>query len=152
MKGVKILGVFFLLSFVWVQTMDATFNSKELVSSKGEKIYVNSLNWGVTDDHQLTCISSSKDKLKKINDTINICKGLQPFIYSFRNDTLKLFFKNKIFYRTKEYFKTIKIEYVTLNIIEYQEIMKKSFKNDGYYSVPKIDTKHWDDMPSPPSR
>ena len=149
----KISGMFFLLCFNWFQSVDGTFNSRELISSKGEKIYVNSLTWGTTDDHQLTSISSSKEKLKKRNDTTNTIKGLEPFIYSFNNDTLKLFFKNKIFYKVKEHFKTIKIEYIALDVMEYKEIMKKSFKNDGYSSVPiRVESKSSSDVPPPPSR
>jgi len=38
--------------------LDDTFNSEVLISNKGEKIYINTLNWGLTDDHQLSAISS----------------------------------------------------------------------------------------------
>jgi len=68
-----------------------TFRSKRLVSSKGEKIYINTLNWGVTDDYQYTVISKDSNKLRERKDTIGGIKGLTPFVYKFSADTLTIF-------------------------------------------------------------
>lgn len=114
-----------------------TFNSIELVSSKGEKIYINSLNWGVTDDNQMTIVTTNKDRLKERNDTIDVVNGLEPFFYSFKNDSLNLFFNNEVTYKIKEHFKTINVNYFVLNAKKYNELRKKAYKNEGYFSIPR---------------
>ncbi|MBC7410093.1 MAG: hypothetical protein H7339_17045 [Arcicella sp.] len=114
-----------------------TFNSVELTSSKGEKLYVNSLNWGVTDDHQITAISSRKDRVRERTDTLGVAKGLEPFLYSFNNDTLRLFFNNSKTYEIKEKFKTITVKYLVLNAKNYKNLRQKAYDNNGYYAIPK---------------
>ena len=129
-----------------------SFNSRELISSKGEKIYINSLNWGVTDDHQIACISKNPDRIKNREDTVGTAKGLDPFIYLFRSDSLKLFFRNEIFYRVNEHFNTINISYIVLTAENYNEVMQKVGKDPGYCSVPmNAEIVLPSDMPKPPS-
>lgn len=133
--------------------VDGTFNSIELISSKGEKIYVNSLNWGVTDDYQNTAISTNKDKVKQRADTIGTVKGIEPFFYSFNNDSLILIFNDKVSYKLKESFKTINVGYKVLNDKAYRSVRQKSYVNDGYYSIPKRNKIDYpSDMPQPPSK
>jgi hypothetical protein len=72
-----------------------TFQSKKLVSSKGEKFYINTLNWGMTDDNQYTVISKDFNRLKERGDTIGGISGLTPFIYKFSNDTWRSFFQKE---------------------------------------------------------
>ena len=84
--------------------MEDTFNSRELISSKGERIYINSINWGV--------------------------------IYTFKNDTLTLFFNKKITYNVDEHFNTIVIIYSALSPEYYSEIRKLAIENSKYYLVP----------------
>ncbi|HEX8547120.1 MAG TPA: hypothetical protein VF691_09180 [Cytophagaceae bacterium] len=133
-------------------TVKDTFNTVEIISSKGEKIYINSLNWGITDDYQISIISANKDRVKDRKDTIDVVKGLEPFIYSFKNDSLKLFFHNNITYRVKDDFKTINVSYSVLKTPLYDDIKRKSYDNDGYYSVPMTKKVAYpSDMPSPPS-
>lgn len=116
--------------------MEDTFNSRELISSKGERIYINSINWGVTDDHQLTLISKDKEKIRNRRDTNSAVKGLEPFIYTFKNDTLTLFFNKKITYNVDEHFNTIVIIYSALSPEYYSEIRKLAIENSKYYIVP----------------
>ncbi len=128
--------------------MKDNFNSRELVSSKGEKIYVNSLNWG---DNQISIISTNKNRLKNISDTNNVIRGLEPFVYNFKNDRLVLYFKDTVRYRIIETFKTIDVSYEVLDYNEYYEIKYKSFRNDGYFSIPmQKKTTYSKDMPLPP--
>ena len=146
-----ILIFLFFISFS--PAVDGTFNSIELISSKGEKVYINSLNWGVTDDYQNTAISTNKDKVKERADTIGTVKGFEPFFYSFKNDSLKLFFNDEVSYKLKESFKTINVSYQVLNDKEYRNVRQKSYINDGYSSIPKrkkID--YPSDMPQVPSK
>lgn len=132
--------------------LNDSFNSIELISRKGERIYVNSLNWGVTHDHQMTCISRNPDRVKDRKDTVDVVKGLEPFICLFRNDSLKLFFLNEIFYRVNERFNTISVSYVALPPNEYYAVVRKVGRDSGYYSVPmKKTTTYPSDMPMPPS-
>ncbi|WP_129716152.1 hypothetical protein [Pedobacter sp. SYP-B3415] len=114
-----------------------TFNTVELTSSKGEKIYINSLNWGVTDDYQMTAISKDKKKARHRSDSINVIKGLDPFFYRFRNDTLNLYFDDQINYRIKEKFKTAHIRYIALSRQAYTVVQHKAYQNlDGYCAIP----------------
>jgi hypothetical protein len=119
-----------------------TFNSEILTSSKGEKIYINSLNWGVTDDYQMSAVTSNPGKLKDRGDSSSTVHGLEPFYYSFENDTLTLFFDGDITYNVSENFKTINLKYVALDIREYGKISRQAFVNDGYFAVPKREWKH----------
>lgn len=129
-----------------------TFNSEMLSSSKGEKIYINSLNWGVTNDHQMSVITKTPKRLKERSDTINVAYGLDPFIYRFENDTLKLFFEDSITCSVKEKFKTIIIESLVMDSKGFDKIRMKAYSNDGYYSVPKtVQPNYPSDMPKPPS-
>ena len=132
--------------------LSASFNSRKLISSKGEKIYVNSLNWGVTDDNQMSCISKNPGKVRNIKDTVGMVRGLDPFIYLFRNDSLKLFFQNEIFYRVNEHFNTINVSYTVLTTKKYNELRWKVGEDLGYYSVPmNAEIISPTDMPKPPS-
>lgn len=128
-----------------------SFESRKLTSSKGENIYVNSVNWGVTDDHQLSIISSDSNRLGERTDTLGTVKGLDPFIYSFNNDSLKLYFHGKIRYRIAEKFKTIIVTYHALDPKVYYLLAAKSESNNSYYySVPiQKRTSYPADMPKP---
>jgi hypothetical protein len=63
---------------------NGSFHSNVLISSKGEKIFVNSINWGVTGDYQLSVISKDSLRLKDRNDTIGTIKGIKPFIMNLK--------------------------------------------------------------------
>lgn len=133
--------------------IEDSHNSEKLTSSRGETIYINSLNWGVTGDYQMTCISSNPKKLRDRTDTLDVVRGLHPFIYSFQNDSLKLFFIEKVNYQVKEQFKTINISYQTLTSSEYNDMVEKAVKNDGLHLVPSFaHVSDPPDMPKPPSR
>ncbi len=134
--------------------LNDTFKSEVLTSSKGEKIYVNTLNWGVTDDHQITAISADKDKARERSDTVDVVKGLDPFVYAFKNDTLSLYFNGNINYKIKNEFKTIYIKYVSLGKRAYREVRAMAYDNEsGYCSVPKYRRPNYPpDMPKPISK
>lgn len=129
-----------------------TFNSKELVSSKGEKIYINSLNWGVTDDNQLTIISSNRERLKDRKDDANAAKGLEPFIFRFKNDSLHLYFLNERTYTINEKFKSINVSYVILGYKDYNRIRAKAYENDEYSAVPDRIKKSSAGLPPAPNK
>ncbi len=114
-----------------------TFRSKILVSSKGEKLYINTLNWGVTDDNQYTIITKDAGRLKNRTDTVSAIIGLSPFVYRFRGDTLSVFYLEWKEIDIKERFKSIKIEYNPLENREYMSIINKAGKGEeGYQLVP----------------
>ena len=104
---------------------------KELVSSKGEKVYIKSINWGVTDDKQATIITSDIEKMKTRTDTTGAAHILDPFLYRFKNDTLTLVFSEEKTYEIKEKFKTIKVKYI---IVEFSEFWR--MKNELGYLLP----------------
>src|SRR5690606_41801913 len=97
-----------------------TFRSKILVSSKGEKLYINTLSWGVTDDNQYTIITKDAGRLKNRTDTVSAINGLSPFVYRFRGDTLSVFYLEWKEIDIKERFKSIKIDYNPLENREYR--------------------------------
>lgn len=134
--------------------LNDTFNSEVLASSDGEKIYVNTLNWGITDDHQITAISANKDKARERSDTTDVVKGLEPFLYTFKDDTLSLYFDGNINYKVKNKFKTIYVKYVSLDKKRYREVKAKAYNNEeGYFTVPKYKKPNYpSDMPKPKNR
>lgn len=99
----------YLCLFACKTSLNDSFDSSELISSKGEKVYINSLNWGVTGDYQISRISKKPSWVKNRGDTIGVIKGLEPFTYIIRNDSLKLFFYGEIAYRVKEHFNAINV-------------------------------------------
>jgi hypothetical protein len=145
---------FILLSLFCCSPMyEDTFNSREIISSHGEKIYINSLNWGMTDDYQFSIVTSDPTKLTERADSVGAIKGLEPFIYTFRNDTLEIFFENRIRYKVNERFKDVFIKYTFPNPKEYKKLRKRASNNDEYYSVPMKKTIEYPlDMPKPPKQ
>jgi hypothetical protein len=135
MKSKIFISVFILLNIGCSPLIKDTFNSIELTSTKGEKIYINSLNWGATDDYQMTIISSNKKRIMIRKDTLDVVKGLEPFIYCFENDSLKLFFKEEITYAVKDTFSTIKIAYKILDNTDFYRARNNS---NRYHSVPAL--------------
>jgi len=129
--------MFFLLVFCLgcENPLTDDYKCKTLTSSKGEKIYVKSINWGVTGDYQRSIITKSTKKLTVRTDTIGSIEGYEPFIYHFKNDTLTLFFYDYVTYRIKEKFKTISVNYLVLNDDEFLSIQDK-IDNKYYFSVP----------------
>lgn len=116
--------------------VEGTSNHEELVSSNGGKIYINSLNWGVTGDSQITSITDRSESIKS-TDTIESIKGLEPFIYKFENDTLNLYFKDSVTYKVNKEFNYIRISYHKLNAKKYNEIYEKAMQNDEFHTIPK---------------
>ena len=111
--------------------LDDTQNCKELVSSKGEKVYVKSINWGVTGDHQVTIITHDIERMKIRTDTAGAVHMLEPFLYRFKNDTLTLVFSQWKTYEIKEKLKTIKVKYVNVEFSEFWRL-----KNESGYLLP----------------
>lgn len=128
-----------------------TFSTVLLESSKKEKIYVNTLNWGVTDDHQISAISLDADKVRDRSDTIGSVKGLDPFVYRFKDDTLTLYFDGEANYRLFDTLKTVYVRYQTLDKAEYRAVYAKAINSiDGYSTVPpRKDVDYPSDMPLP---
>lgn len=127
------------------QGSNSDIDIQQLVSSKGEKLYIVSRTWGVTGDYQLTSITKDKKKFSKGKDTINTVKGLNPFEYRFNNDTLTLYFRNGISYQVQERFESIMINYQVMNHDYYQN------RDNSYHNVPDLQPVTVPDMPKPPS-
>lgn len=117
---IMVLSVMVLNSCVDVHD---TFKSKMLVSGKDEKIYINTLNWGVTDDYQYTVVTKNSTLLKDRKDTISGIKGLDPFIYKFSDDSLTIFFQKGNRVAVKEEFKTIQLNYIPLGNKDYIKLL-----------------------------
>lgn len=113
-----------------------TFTSQKLLSSKGEPLFINSINWGVTDDRQLSSISKNEKKLRERADSAETVKGLDPFLYSFRNDSLNLFFDSEVSYVVPDSFRSITITYHAISRSEMANLLHMAMKNDGYHMVP----------------
>lgn len=74
-----------------------TYNSVELISTKNQKLFIKSKNWGVTGDSQITIITNDEEREFEIDSTKQIIsKGLEPFLYKVSNDTLFLTLRQKI--------------------------------------------------------
>ncbi|MGJ1385970.1 hypothetical protein ACR782_07195 [Sphingobacterium spiritivorum] len=127
----------FIILIVGCDKYGDTFRSKELVSSKGEKLYINTLNWGINDDNQYTIITKDADRLKDRTDTVDAINGLLPFVYRFSGDTLSVFYLKWRDISIKEKFKSIKINYNPLENRDYMNLINKAGKGqEGYQLVP----------------
>jgi hypothetical protein len=141
----------FLIGFVSCQNkQENEVIKEELKSSKGEIIYVCSINSGVTGDNQLTAISGtplSLEDFKKISPV----RGLDPFVYSFSDDILTLYFRNKINYKIPFTFRSIIVKYYALNNAEFGQLFKNTFESKDFYAVPNNkNNKGFLGMPLPP--
>lgn len=126
-------------------------NQSEIVSSKGERIYISTINLGVIGDKQFTLITNKKITDVKDFEQKNSLKGLDPFIYSFSNDTLNLYFRNSVRYKIPFNTESIKVNYFELNNANYIELYKKTFENKLYHSVPNHNgSDEYPNMPKPP--
>ena len=68
-----------------------TYKRVEVVSADNQKLYIKSMNWGVTGDSQLTVITTDEEREFQIDSTRQIIfHGLEPFLFSVSNDTLFL--------------------------------------------------------------
>jgi hypothetical protein len=133
-KVIKRIPIIILFAVLFSSCFNALVDSsrcKEIVSSKGEKVYIKSINWGITDDKQATIITSNIKKLNTRTDTIGTVQILDPFLYRFKNDTLTLIFSEEKTYEIKEKFKTIKIKYI---VVEFSEFWR--MKNESGYLLP----------------
>lgn len=144
----------FIVSFIIIactnEIVSQQFNQIDIVSSKGEHIYISTTNSGVTGDKQFTMISKEKMLIEDFDRSKSL-KGLDPFIYSFSNDKLKLYFRNAITYEVPFKPKSITIQYVVLDNSEYVKLYKKTFDNKLYHSVPnKNGSSGYPNMPKPP--
>lgn len=127
------------------------FNQIDIVSNRGEHIYISTINSGVTSDKQFTIISEDKILNGDDFDKTKSIKGLDPFIYSFSNDQLNLYFRNDIRYQVPFKPKSIKVQYFVLDNRDYVELYKKTFDNKQYHSVPNNSGKNgYPNMPKPP--
>lgn len=145
-KIVYVIMGFLLLS---CKNNDDGFRSKVLLSSKGERLYINTYNYGMTGDHQITIISKDKDKLRYSRDTLGTVAGLEPFVYSFEKDTLTLVFNGTITYKVKDTFETIKISYDKVPNPKYMDYMQKAVNNDGFHCVPNRNAESDPSIPKP---
>jgi hypothetical protein len=153
MKYTLLLTIVFFQFISCTPVFKDTFNSVVLTSSKGEKLYINSINWGVTGDYQRTIITKDKDALKSREYHKKYIERLEPFYYSFHEDTLKLYFDGEVTYKTEEMFKTIRIEYIELESRKFDKLRIKAYENDGYFTIPKRVKKDMpSDMPPPPPK
>lgn len=126
-------------------------NQSEIISSKGERIYISTINLGITGDKQFTIITNRKIRNVDDFDKTNSLKGLDPFIYSFSNDTLNLYFRNSIRYNVPFKTESIIVDYFELNNADYTKLYKKTFENELYHSVPNHNgSDGYPDMPMPP--
>ena len=153
MKDYIVFTSFFLLSILSCNNKlgSQQLNQSELVSSKGEHIYISTINLGINGDKQFTLVTNRKIKDPESFDKTNSLKGLDPFIYSFFNDTLNLYFRSSIRYKVPFITKSIKIEYFVLNNTEYMKLYRETIKNDLYHSVPnQVKTNGYPNMPKAP--
>lgn len=118
----KVLIYLFLLLFIGCIDIntDGDFRSRVFTSTKGENLYINTLNWGLTYDSQFTILTKNPNELKKREDSLFAIKGLEPFVYYFENDTLEIISLEKI--NIQETFQTIKIQFRVVGNIEYSRI------------------------------
>ena len=92
-----IVLLFFIYTYLTIPDFKPTVKQIEIYSeSFDEKIFIKQKNWGIIGDDQVIVITKSSD----INFEPNIneeytFKGLSPFFYDFRNDTLFLYVNNK---------------------------------------------------------
>jgi hypothetical protein len=104
----------------------------KIQSSKGDEIFLKSKNWGLTYDHQLTFISTSSIQKWEEHDSTKelVYKGLEPFIYEYKKDTLFIFCRLKSAIPA-EFKSEIKIIQKEVENPEYIELYQKATNNIG---------------------
>ena len=114
----------------------SSFVSNHFTNSKGNTIYINHRGWGVGGDITCTKISSDSNALNEhplqFNNAIF---GISPFDFSFRNDTLFLYFDDPKLYMPKGKFKGFILHYVLSEDIQ-PDIDKKLLRRISHRFVP----------------
>ncbi|WP_316820380.1 hypothetical protein [Pedobacter gandavensis] len=96
-----VLSIISLIYFLFAQSVGdfgrPTYRIILILSQNNKStIYIKTKNWGVTDDYQLTVVSTSPEKEFEPDSTKEmIFKGLEPFLYKSNKDTLCLFVREK---------------------------------------------------------
>lgn len=129
-QWVRYLFITILTFSVMVSCTDVTdtFSSRELISSSGEGIYINTLSWGITDDTQHTIVTKDKTRLMERKDTLGTIKGLSPFIYRFVNDSLTIYSRESNKAKLDEGFESIHVSYRYLKNSDYMDITNKALR------------------------
>lgn len=93
--GILFIGMYFFVGEL-SDSLQPTYRLIELRHNKNI-LYINSKNWGVTGDSQLTYIASVTNDEFKIDSSKQIVfSGLQPFLYEQIQDTLFLYLRKKV--------------------------------------------------------
>lgn len=97
--GILIISIFLFANYLLLDSVENSYKPtfrKIEIKYKNTKIFIKSKNWGVTDDNQITVISSEDDENFNIDKNKHfIFNGLTPFFYKQKNDTLFLFVRTK---------------------------------------------------------
>jgi hypothetical protein len=137
MKKVATILTLLIFSSCFEEQEENDFNSIELSSSQKERLYINSVNWGVTADKQLTIVSKDKNKLKHGLDTGGCIYGLNPFIFKFSGDTLYLFHLGKKKIPIADKFNSIYVSDNSINNSKFSELSEMAMQNEKFHLVPE---------------
>jgi hypothetical protein len=128
-----ILIPIFLITYIYINFPDLkpVVEIKEIRSKiHTDKLYIKKKQWGITGDHQLIVISGSPDEnFEPDSNKDYIYKGLEPFYYSFSNDTLKIT-ANIESNVPKEMKTSIVIQQISTGYMKLQEL-RKNYKEKG---------------------
>jgi hypothetical protein len=127
------------------------FNSIEIRSSKNKRIYLNSINWGITGDHQISIITNYKDRLKYNFDTTGTINGLMCIIYKFKNDTLFLYHLDTIKHLIPDSLNGIFIKDHVISNSIFSNLAFQAMQNNVYHFIPNTPTTRSNmHVPKPP--
>ena len=99
-------------------------------SNLEERIFIKKKNWGLLGNDQIIVISKSDDKSFEPDSTKEyIFKGLSPFFYNFKNDTLNLYIEKESNVPSELFFK-IKINQILLSNLKLMELYS-NYKEKG---------------------
>lgn len=92
-SAISLLTVFICFTVSYCQNKEPKTEVFTISSQGGEsKLYLKRKVWGVTSDYQITTISNSSSSIEDLNPNVDyVYKGLEPFVYRFKSDTLVIY-------------------------------------------------------------
>lgn len=130
--AISLFAIFFIVCFIFIfffKRFEPEYKTTELYSNRGEKLYIKRKIYGIKGDIQITSISTVKgwDELDETKEYVY--KGLEPFIYSYQNDTLRVYSRQRV--KTPANFhSTIRIIQIELENPQYMDLMYKAISVD----------------------
>jgi hypothetical protein len=121
--GAALLGLLWIVYPACRETKSIFYGRQVIEMPSGKEIYIKTMVWGITSDHQITVISATKDlyDFRNAKDDYQFPFYLPALYYKTGPDSLTLYVTSKAGPPESGQF-PIKVDQVEVDILDYQEL------------------------------